>query len=208
MTNLYDRFTTKEMNMDFSNQLKKYRERDGYSQEHVAEKLYVSRQTISKWENDKTYPDIHNLIALSVLFDISLDELIKGDLEKMKKTVERDDIQRYKRFYSAELLGVLLFIMVFPISWFKGFIPGMALAVIVLLLGAILGLRADKIKKVYDVQTFREIIAFTKGETLDDIEKIRESGKRVYQKVLSIVGWGLLGGASVLITQWLIRVLH
>ena len=194
--------------MDFSNQLRKYRERDGYSQEYVAEKLYVTRQTISKWENDRTYPDIHNLIALSVLFNISLDELIKGDLEKMKKAVEKDDIQRYKRFYRAELLGTLLFISIFPISWLQGFIPGIVLAVIILLLGVILGLRADKIKKAYDVQTFREIIAFTKGETLDDIEKVRESGKRIYQKVLTVVGWGLLGGASVLLAQWLIRILH
>lgn len=49
--------------MNFSKQLKKYRELNGYSQEILAEKIYVTRQTISKWENDKTYPDIHNLIA-------------------------------------------------------------------------------------------------------------------------------------------------
>ncbi|WP_442760551.1 helix-turn-helix domain-containing protein, partial [Enterococcus italicus] len=71
--------------MNFSKQLKKYRELNGYSQETLAEKIYVTRQTISKWENDKTYPDIHNLIALSVLFDITLDELVKGDVETMKK---------------------------------------------------------------------------------------------------------------------------
>jgi len=73
--------------MNFSKQLKKYRELNNLSQEALAEKIYVTRQTISKWENDKTYPDIHNLIALSILFDISLDELVKGDVKVMKNEV-------------------------------------------------------------------------------------------------------------------------
>lgn len=50
--------------MNFSKQLKIYRERDGLSQEELTEKIYVTRQTISKGENDHTYPDIHNVIAL------------------------------------------------------------------------------------------------------------------------------------------------
>ena len=194
--------------MNISKTIREQRSQLSLSQEELAEKLYVTRQTIGNWENDKSYPDIHSLILLSQIFDKTIDNLVKGDLEKMKKVVEKNDIKSYKRFYGAELLGTSLFMIVFPISWFQGFIPGAVLAVIILLLGVILGLRADKIKKVYDVQTFREIIAFTKGETLDDIEKARESGKRIYQKVLSIVGWGLIGGASVLITQWLIQILH
>lgn len=71
--------------MNFSKQLKKYRELNGYSQEILAEKIYVTRQRISKWKNDKTYPDIHNLIVLSVLFEITLDKLVKGDVATMKK---------------------------------------------------------------------------------------------------------------------------
>ena len=59
--------------MNFSKQLKEYRKLNGFNQEGLAEKIYVTRQTISKWENDKNYPDIHNLITLSILFDISLD---------------------------------------------------------------------------------------------------------------------------------------
>ena len=41
--------------MDIGQQIRKYRERDEYSQEYLAEKLYVSRQTISNWENEKSY---------------------------------------------------------------------------------------------------------------------------------------------------------
>ena len=59
--------------MNLSKQIKKHRERLSLSQEGLAEKLYVSRQTISNWENEKSYPDVHNLLLLSVLFDVSLD---------------------------------------------------------------------------------------------------------------------------------------
>ncbi|MDU1047980.1 MAG: helix-turn-helix transcriptional regulator, partial [Staphylococcus epidermidis] len=54
--------------MNVSNQIKKFRERDGYSQEFLVEKMFVSRQTISNWENDKSYPDIHNLLIMCQLF--------------------------------------------------------------------------------------------------------------------------------------------
>lgn len=60
--------------MDLSHQIKKYRKQLAFFQEELAEKLYVSRQTISNWENERSYPDIHNLLLLSVLFDVSLDE--------------------------------------------------------------------------------------------------------------------------------------
>ena len=66
--------------MELSNQIKKYRTELKLSQEELAEKIYVRRQTISNWENEKNYPDIHSLLLLSSLFNISLDELIKGDI--------------------------------------------------------------------------------------------------------------------------------
>ena len=65
--------------MDISNQIKKRRTDMGLSQEELAERIYVSRQTISNWETDKTYPDIQSLLMLSVLFDTTIDVLVKGD---------------------------------------------------------------------------------------------------------------------------------
>ncbi|MEM5632412.1 helix-turn-helix transcriptional regulator [Bacillus toyonensis] len=75
--------------MNLSKQIKKYRDREGFSQEDLAEKIYVSRQTISNWENERSYPDIHNLLLLSVLFDVSLDDLVKGDMEMMKNNLQQ-----------------------------------------------------------------------------------------------------------------------
>ena len=70
--------------MELGNQIKKYRNQLNMSQDELAEKIYVTRQTISNWENEKNYPDVHSLIRLSSLFEVSVDELIKGDLEMMK----------------------------------------------------------------------------------------------------------------------------
>jgi len=64
--------------MELANQIKARRKNLGWSQEVLAEKAFVSRQTVSNWENEKSYPDVHSLLLLSELFQISLDELIKG----------------------------------------------------------------------------------------------------------------------------------
>lgn len=75
--------------MNLGSQIKYFRQRDYLSQEDLAEKLYVSRQTISNWENDKSYPDVHNLLMFSSLFDVSLDDLVKGDVEIMEQKLKQ-----------------------------------------------------------------------------------------------------------------------
>ena len=70
--------------MEIGQQIRKYREKENYSQEYLAEKLYVSRQTISNWENERSYPDIHNLLMMCTLFNVSLDDLVKGDVKRME----------------------------------------------------------------------------------------------------------------------------
>ena len=86
--------------MDIGQQIRKYRERDEYSQEYLAEKLYVSRQTISNWENEKSYPDIHNLLVMCELFDISLDDLVRGDLNSNKQ----ESIKRKMNIWSLVMI--------------------------------------------------------------------------------------------------------
>ena len=63
--------------MELARQLKLRREERGLSQDEVAKAIFVSRQTVSNWENDKTYPDVQSLLLLSQLFGISIDELIR-----------------------------------------------------------------------------------------------------------------------------------
>ena len=75
--------------MRISDKIKNARIQKGYTQEHVAENLLVSRQTISNWENGKSLPDIISIIWMSELYELSLDELMKGDKALLKK-IEKD----------------------------------------------------------------------------------------------------------------------
>lgn len=86
--------------MELNKQIKKYRTMMNLSQEELAEKVYVTRQTISNWETGKSYPDIHSLLLLSSLFNVSLDQLIKGDLEMMRETVSKKEIREFN-FYGG-----------------------------------------------------------------------------------------------------------
>ncbi|MFK4311150.1 transcriptional regulator with XRE-family HTH domain [Bacillus sp. RC242] len=81
--------------MSLGQQLKKFRELESFSQEDVAQKIGVTRQAVYKWENDKSYPDIDNLILLSELYKVTLDELIKGN-ENFKKKISIDDKSNIK----------------------------------------------------------------------------------------------------------------
>lgn len=83
--------------MELSKQIKKYRTETNLSQEELADKIYVSRQTISNWENEKNYPDIKSLVLMSEVFQVSLDNLVKGDLERMKKKLTHRNMQNFKR---------------------------------------------------------------------------------------------------------------
>ena len=67
-----------------------YRQQHDLSQEELAEKMDTSRQTISSWENGKTYPNIQSLISLSNIFNTSVEDLIKEEVEDMKQSVERN----------------------------------------------------------------------------------------------------------------------
>jgi Predicted transcriptional regulators len=71
------------MIMEFNNKLYELRKQKGFSQEELANRLNVSRQTISKWEVGESTPDMEKLVAISDLFEISLDELV---LDKKEET--------------------------------------------------------------------------------------------------------------------------
>lgn len=77
--------------MNLGSSLFAARKKSGLSQEAVAEKLGVSRQTISKWETDETLPDIRQSRHLAVLYGLTLDELIEFDLEvqEIQEVIDR-----------------------------------------------------------------------------------------------------------------------
>ena len=101
--------------MEISEKLKEARQNSGMTQEDVANKIMVSRVTVSHWENAKSLPDIVSLISLSDLYSISLDELVKGDpimTEKVKKDKKTADNNRRLISTIAILAAVVLIVYV------------------------------------------------------------------------------------------------
>lgn len=74
--------------------LKEQRKNLHLTQQQVADQLHISRQTISNWETGKSLPDVSMLIEISLLFDLSLDYLIKGDPQLMRKIKEESDLNQ------------------------------------------------------------------------------------------------------------------
>lgn len=102
--------------MTFAEKLKSIRKQAGMSQEQLAEKLGVSRQAVTKWETDAGIPDIENLMVISVLFDISIDELLSNEREAKKtaeylfESVTEYDIDEPKR-YDMKFGGAKQFVL-------------------------------------------------------------------------------------------------
>lgn len=107
--------------MEIEKKLKNARIRAGLTQEQVAEKVMVSRQTISNWENGKSLPDIVSIIKLSDLFQISIDDLLKSD-KKMTDKIEKDvkAAKGNKRLIAATALILIAAGIVYSVSAFAG----------------------------------------------------------------------------------------
>ena len=180
--------------MELGKQIRRYRNERSFSQETLAEKVYVSRQTISNWENGKSYPDVNSLVLLSEAFEVSLDKLIKGDVENMKEQINREDQQIFNCL-SVIYTVLLPAVAVTPLPLVE-FLSYAGLGIWLALLGVALYVArlVEKKKKEMDVQTYKEIVAFMEGKSLNDIEKAREEGKRPYQKAL----WALAVGVFTL----------
>lgn len=192
------------MNIDIGSKIKTLRLSKSMTQEQLAKALHVSAQAVSKWENGKSYPDIHSLLLLSALFDVSLDQLIKGDLETMKQEVNAADVKAMNRdaiIYTV-LLAATIILPVPLLKWFGlyGLIPEL------LLWGSAMYFahRLERIKKANNVQSYKEILSFSEGKRLDEIEQKVEAGKRPYQKVLLAL---LTAGITLLVgmvLSWLL----
>ncbi|MBC9825620.1 helix-turn-helix domain-containing protein [Carnobacterium inhibens] len=78
--------------MALGERLKESRVNKGFSQGDVAEYLNISRQSISKWENNNSYPDLDNLVKLSTYYEVSIDELLKEN-QNLKKKIEINELE-------------------------------------------------------------------------------------------------------------------
>ena len=107
--------------MEIGRKLKEARQMRGLPQENVAEKLNVSRQTISNWEREKFYPDMLYVLQLSDLYQVSLDELLKGDERMIQHLEDSTNVVKSNQkillaFICNICLLFLFFIFIIPIS--------------------------------------------------------------------------------------------
>lgn len=189
--------------MELGKQIKKYRSEIQMSQEQLADRVYVSRQIISNWENEKSYPDVNSLVLLSEVFQTSIDNLIKGDIEIMKEKINEQEVKKFN--YYGNIFSVHFVITILSavplFFWLEqiAFVPFGLLFVITMYWA----LKVEKVKKDNDIQTYKEIVAFSEGKRLDEIQKQREIGKRPYQNVLKPI----LGAIVAIIACFLIGLL-
>ena len=178
--------------MDVGERIKKYREKQNLSQDELALKIFVSRQTISNWETNKSYPDIKSLIMLSNIFNVSLDDFLKGDIEKMRKSVTQEEIKKFNKLgtiFTLEL--IVLVISAYPLFKLTKYI-GVIIWGIVFGITFITAHKIEKMKKNNDIQTYKEIISFIDGKPLTHDEGEQERGKRIYQKIFAAILSGII----------------
>lgn len=190
--------------MEIGNQIRKYRTNLNLSQDELADKIYVTRQTISNWENNRNYPDIRSLVLLSNVFGVSLDILVKGDLKQMKDEIKKEDIRRFQRdsrIYTVFLVGL----MVLPIPLMR-YLKELGIVIWLLWGGASLwwSWRIEEYMKSQDIHTYKEIVAFMNGKRLDELEKNQEIGKRPYQRAMIVLLLTVVSFVVVLLLRYIL----
>lgn len=192
--------------MELPEQLKANRERLGLSQEDVAHEIYVSRQTMSSWENGKTYPDVQSLLLLSQLFGVSIDELVKGDVVSMKDMISKDALAMERMSIGSIaliLMGVACMVGLHavwqdptPVPYMTtGSLAGIAAMIALWIPSLILSLKVERIKKSHNLVTYREISAFMDGEEVPEDSKAISRQKPVLSSAVKLAcgaGAGLI----------------
>ena len=101
--------------MDLGKKLKDSGLKVKLSQDEVAERLNITRQTLSNWENNKSYPDILYVLELSELYNLSLDELIKGNKNMLEHIKDNVDIVKSKEKLSKRIL-ISIYLVIWVLS--------------------------------------------------------------------------------------------
>lgn len=193
--------------MELGQQLKAHRKELGISQDELAEKIFVSRQSISNWENNKTYPDIHTLLLLAETFGVSLDELIKGDVEEMKEEINAQERAGFNRdSVCFAIFGIVTVLSIAPLYAFLDYIGCLIWALIVGVAGYFCG-RVELYKTMFDIQTYKEILAFQQGADLSTLSAVRAERnvvKHRASKAVMVIVAALIGGACAYGGMWLL----
>lgn len=179
--------------MNISNQLKKYRNHYGLSQEKLAEVIHVSRQTISNWETGKSYPDLQSLLLLSDHFNVSLDELIKGDVDSMKRKVT---IAKMNHWILVLVVSFVLTLITAPLFKYWGdFALILPVTFIILMLYA--AVKLQKLQDKENLKTYKQILDYMENREVKKDPKTQNKKRMNLEKAgVAIVG-ALIGFISM-----------
>ena len=179
--------------MEVGNRIREERERLGLSQEDLARQIFVSRQTVSNWETGKTYPDVQSLLLLSNLFEVSVDSLVKGDVEAMQEKMENYELDRFKVKAATGLSLALIVVGAVMLAILNkqgqtAASPFFAIAILLLVAGVAVSYVAQRIENRCDIDTMREVKAFLDGAEPDQIERNRKMPKAARDALRMLAG--------------------
>lgn len=182
--------------MNIRNQLKKYRKIYGLSQEDLAEIIHVSRQTISNWETGKSYPDLQSLLLLSDHFTISLDELIKGDVDTMKREVT---IAKMNRLTLILIGSFVLTLITAPLFKYWGDFA-LIFPVIFIVITLYAAIKLKKIQDKENLRTYKQILDYM------DNKEVRNDPNRTNKKriILERVGMAVVGALLGFLSMYVV----
>lgn len=188
--------------VELARRIKEQRERLGMSQGELAKSVFVTRQTISNWETDRTYPDVQSLLLLSDLFGVSIDSLVREDTLEMRETLAAGS-RRMRR------LGIIMTVCGLAcLAWvIAGIIadlgtPCIAIPAAALFVPAsIAAFRIDKMRHDNQLFAYQSVEAYLAGEDPDVGNRFNQRAgehwvsKRVALTVVGIIvglccGWG------------------
>ncbi|MCO8286428.1 helix-turn-helix domain-containing protein [Tetragenococcus halophilus] len=137
--------------MKIGEQIKNQREMKNWSQQELADKLHISRQSISKWEQDIALPSFANIVAISDLFAISLDELIRGDEELMNKF---KTIQKFTPVEKIVWVSLIMIVLIFAVLFvfntnFQEIMPWLHLGGMIFFIALLFSLDWQKINQAF-----------------------------------------------------------
>lgn len=197
--------------MELARRIKEHRERLGMSQGELAKAVFVTRNTISNWETDRTYPDVQSLLLLSELFGVSIDALVREDSQEMRDALAAG-AKRMSRLGAAMasfglvcvawiVVGILLDIdfVVIAVPAAAAFVPASIAAFLI-----------DKMRHDNQLYAYQSVEAYLSGEDSDVGNPYNQRAgrhwvaKRVALTVLLIIagiccGWGAAGIISRLL---------
>lgn len=185
--------------MDIGNQIRERRQKLGLSQDELAQRLYVSRVTVSHWETGKTLPDVQSMLLLANLFDATIDELVKGDVGEMREMIEKSE-RRTKTIVvalaSVEVVAVTA-LAVTAVAGRDYLEPALRLLLAVVALAfSVAALAAQRARGDEDARSAAKLLSAATGESVD---AARASGAALGMRLVLQVLAGLVVGIGVLV---------